>query len=114
MLSIFSTPKPFRGHIGVIQRNALKSWTLLNPDVEVILFGDDEGAAQAAAELSIRHEPNVERNEHGTKRLDYMFSTARALARHDILCYVNCDIILMDDFLRALKRVRSINKSTPL
>jgi len=35
-----------------------------------------------------------------------MFSTARAIAHHDILCYVNCDIILMDDFLRALKQVR--------
>ena len=28
MLTIFTTPKPFRGHIGIIQRNALKSWTI--------------------------------------------------------------------------------------
>ena len=52
------------------------------------------------------YEPYVARSEQGSKRLDYMFSTARAIAHHDILCYVNCDIILMDDFLRALKRVR--------
>ena len=57
MLTIFSTPKPFVGHIGIIQRNAIKSWTLLHPDVEVILFGDDEGAAQACQDLGIRHEP---------------------------------------------------------
>jgi hypothetical protein len=106
MLTLFTTAKPFLGHSAIIQRNALKSWTLLHPNVEVILFGDDAGAAETARELRLRHEPYVARSEQGSKRLDYMFSTARALARNDILCYVNCDIILMDDFLRALKRVR--------
>ena len=106
MLTLFTTAKPFQGHSAIIQRNALKSWTLLHPDVEVILFGDDAGAAETARELGLRHEAYVARSEHGSKRLDYMFSTARAIARHDVLCYVNCDIILMDDFLRALKRVR--------
>jgi hypothetical protein len=107
MLTFFTTGKPFRGHSGTIQRNALKSWTLLHADVEVILFGDEEGAAEAARELGIRHEPHVERSEYGTKRLDYLFTTARALARHDVLCYVNCDIILMEDFCRALEQVRA-------
>jgi hypothetical protein len=106
MLTLFTTAKPFLGHSAIIQRNALKSWTLLHPNVEVILFGDDEGAAEVARELRIRYEPYVPRSEHGSKRLDYMFSTARAIARNEILCYVNCDIILMDDFLRALKQVR--------
>lgn len=107
MLTFFTTAKPFRGHIWRIQRNALASWTLMHPGVEVILFGDEEGAAETARELGLRHEPYVERNEYGTKRLDYMFTTARALARHDILCYVNCDIILMEDFRRALERVKA-------
>jgi hypothetical protein len=106
MLTLFTTAKPFQGHSAIIQRNALKSWTLLHPNVEVILFGDDAGAAETAREFRLRYEPYVARSEHGSKRLDYMFSTARAIARNDILCYVNCDIILMDDFLRALKRVR--------
>lgn len=107
MLTIFTTPKPFRGHINIIQRNALKSWTLLHPDVEVILFGDEEGAAEAARELGIRHDPDVERNEFGTNLLNYMFDKAEAMARHDVLCYVNCDIILTDDFIRAVGRVRA-------
>jgi hypothetical protein len=106
MLTIFSTPKPFRGHINIIQRNALKSWTLLHPDVEVILFGDDEGAAEAAREFGIHHEPHVQRNEAGMKRLDYMFGKAQAIARHDVVCYVNCDIIFTADFRRAVERVR--------
>jgi hypothetical protein len=107
MLTIFTTPKPFRGHISIIQRNALKSWTLLRPRVEVILFGKDEGAADAAREFGIRHEPYVQCNDAGMKHLDYMFRKAQAVARHDVLCYVNCDIILTGDFRRAIERVHA-------
>lgn len=107
MLTFFSTAKPFRGHSGIIQRNALKSWTLLWPDAEVILFGDEEGASQAAEELGLRHEPRVERNEFGTKRLDTMFGRAQAIAHHDLICYVNCDILLMQDFRESVQRVRA-------
>ena len=109
MLTFFTTAKPFRCHDGVIQRNALKSWTLLDREVEVVLFGDDEGAAETARGLGIRHEVHVERNEHGSKRLDYMFRRAQEIARHDLLCYINCDIILMNDFREALERVRAVH-----
>lgn len=105
MLTLFTTPKPFRGHIDVIQRNALKSWTLLHRDVEVILFGDDEGAASAARDLGIRHEAFVKRHESGMKYLDYLFDRAQELARHDLVCYANCDIIFTEGFRLALERV---------
>jgi hypothetical protein len=93
VLTLFTTAKPFAGPIATLQRNALKSWALLHPDVEIILFGDDEGAAEVSAELGIRHEPHVLRNDHGSKRIDYIFDRAHEIARHDILCYVNCDIV---------------------
>src|SRR6266851_8711635 len=109
MLTIFTTAKPFRGHIGIIQRNALQSWKAQHPGIEIILFGADEGAAEAAKEFGLRHEPHVERNEWGSKRLDYMFARAQAVARHEILCYTNCDIILMQDFWRAIERVRAMH-----
>jgi hypothetical protein len=107
VLTFFTTAKPFQGHSWRIQRNALASWTLIHPSAEVILFGDEQGAAETAREPGLRHEPYVERNEYGTKRLDYMFSTARAIARLEILCNVNCDIILMEDFRHALERVKA-------
>ena len=110
MLTIFTTAKPFRGHIRIIQRNALQSWKALHPDVEIILFGDDEGAAEVAQEFRLKHEAHVERNAWGTKRLDYMFARAQAIARHEILCYINCDIILMQDFWRAVERVRAMHR----
>lgn len=101
MLTIFSTPKPFVGHAGIIQRNALRSWTLLHPEVEVILFGDEEGAAEVCQDLGIRHEPEVRRNETGTKYLNYMFERVHKISGNRFLCYVNCDIMLMSDFWEA-------------
>ena len=88
----------------MIQRNALESWTLMHPDVDVILFGDDEGAAQACAELGLRHEPHVERHESGLKYVRYLFGEAQRLARHDYMCNLNCDIILLKDFFDAFER----------
>ncbi len=108
MLTIFSTPKPFRGHIDVIQRNALGSWKRLHPDVEIILFGDDEGAAEVCREMGLRHEPEVQRSALGTKRLDAIFGRAQQIAKHETVCYANCDIILTQDFLEAHRRLLAL------
>ena len=105
MLTLFTTAKPFIGHINVIQRNALRSWQQVHPDVEILLFGDDAGAAQVCAELGIRHVPAVGKNRYGTKYLASIYDQAHELARHDLLCHLNCDILLLDDFPAAVKRV---------
>ena len=94
----------------MIQRNALASWLRLHADVEVILFGDDVGAAEVARELGLRHEPQVERNRFGSKRIDSMFSRAQEMARHEVLCYCNSDIILLPEFCAALERVRGAHE----
>lgn len=108
MITFFATPKPFRGHIGIIQRNAIESWKRIHPDAEVILFGDEEGAAETARELGIRHIPKVVRNIHGTKFLTPIFDQAQEIARHNLLCYVNCDILLLTDFRAALEQVAAV------
>jgi hypothetical protein len=106
MLTIFSTPKPFLGHIEVIQRNAIRSWKRLDADVEIILVGDDAGTEAVCRELGLRHIPQVQRNQHGTKYLASIYDQAQDAARHEILCHVNCDIVLLSDFARAVRRVR--------
>jgi hypothetical protein len=109
MITFFSTPKPFRGHIGVIQRNAIQSWKLAHPDAEVILFGSEEGAAEVANELRARHESEVDRNSLGTPLLSSLFDRAERLARHDRLCFLNADILLTEDFLAASKRLAQVH-----
>jgi hypothetical protein len=105
MLTLFAIPKAFEGHIGIIQRNAIKSWTLLRPKCEIILFGDDGGTEDVARELAVLHVPRVARNELGTPLLNDMFGKAQHLASHKLLCFVNADIILMSGFLQAVERV---------
>jgi hypothetical protein len=108
LLTLFSAPKPFTDlHIAMIQRNAIKSWTLL-PDVEVILLGEETGLAEAAKEFGVKHIPNVARNESGTPLISSMFQLARENSNSDLLCIINTDMILMPDFVEAVRRSRML------
>jgi len=102
LITLFSAPKPFTNpHIAMIQRNAIKSWTLL-PDVEVILLGEEEGLAEAAKEIGVKHLPNVTCNESGTPLISSMFQLARENSSSDLLCIINADMILMPDFVEVV------------
>ncbi|MDL1944918.1 hypothetical protein FBQ99_21540 [Chloroflexi bacterium CFX2] len=106
LITFFSAPKPFTDpHIAMIQRNAIKSWTLL-PDVEVILLGEETGLAEAAKELGVRRVPNVARNDSGAPLISSMFRLARENSKGDLLCIINADMILMHDFVEAAKQVK--------
>lgn len=76
MLTIFAVPKPFEGHVGVIQRNAIRSWTRLRPRCQVILCGDEPGTGEVAVLLGAEWIPSV-----------------------------NADIVLLPDFVEAARRV---------
>ena len=105
-LTLFSVPKPFHGLIGVIQRNAIRSWTLLRPRCEIVLFGDEEGTAAAAAEIGVLHAPNLACNEFGTPLVNDLLARAEAMATSDWLCLVNADMILPGNFVEEFARVR--------
>jgi hypothetical protein len=106
VLTLYTIPKAFRGHIGVIQRNAITSWTRLEPRPEIILFGKDEGTADLARELAVRHQPEVAANDRGTPLVNDLFARAEAAAKFDWLCYVNADILLTSEFLQAVQWTR--------
>ena len=105
MITIFAMPKAFRGHIDVIQRNAIKSWTRLSIKPEIILLGTDEGTAEVAREFGLRHIPEVARNAEGTPLVSDLFAQGQRYAANDLLCYVNADIILLDDFSAAVEGI---------
>jgi hypothetical protein len=105
MLTLFSCPKSFRGHVAIIQRNAIHSWTKLSPKPQIILLGNEEGTTKMAGEFGIRQIDKVARNEFGTPLVNSLFEEAERVATYERLCYVNADIILMSDFMKAIKRV---------
>jgi hypothetical protein len=110
VFSFFTTCKPFHGHSAIIQRNALRSWKLLHPDVEVIVFGDEDGAAEVCGEYGLRHEPHVKRFESKLPYVNWMFDRAQDIARHPYLCYSNCDIVLLNDFREAFEKALAWKK----
>jgi hypothetical protein len=93
--------------MGALQRNSIRSWLSLDRDVEVILIGDEEGVAEAAADLGARHLAGVRLTEQGTPRIDNAFALTAQVALHPVHCFVNADIILLDDFVAALTECRA-------
>jgi hypothetical protein len=100
MLTLFSVPKPFEGEMGALQRRSVESWRAL--DVQVLLLGD---VAEAARELGVEHVAGLEVTAHGTPRLDSAFTLADGAARFPLRCFVNADIVLAGDLLRAAQAV---------
>jgi len=105
MLTIFTTPKPFHGHQSIIQWNAWRSWSLIEPRPEVLVLDAAEGASRAAAELGFRHVPGVARNQFGTPLIRSIFQLGQDNARFPIVCYLNSDVILLNDFTSTLAEV---------
>ena len=105
-ITIFTIPKPFVGHTGMIQYNAIKSWKLLHPQPQILLFGEEEGIKDVCLDLELNHVPEIQVNEFGTPLLDGVFRKAQELAQHSNLMYINADIILLEDFSTALEKIK--------
>lgn len=108
MMTLFSVPKVFRGHIGVIQANAIVSWSLLRPECEILLLGRDAGTEEMAGRVGAIHRPGIRTNEFGTPIMDSVFEAAHQAARHRLLGFVNADVVLTNDILGAAERVRTM------
>jgi hypothetical protein len=85
--------------------NAIRSWALLEPKCQIVLFGDEFGVAEAAAETGSVHVANIECNQYGTPRLDWAFRCAQQLAEYRLTCYLNSDVIVFNDLPRTSARV---------
>ncbi len=106
MLSIVSAPKAFDDeHVSRIQRNALRSWLALGSDVEVLLLGDEAGIPEIAETFGVRCSPVTMRAKSGAPLINELFALARQQARYETVCYLNADIILMEDFLPSVQIV---------
>lgn len=105
-LAIFTTCKPFTGKFATLQRNALRSWALIRPRCEIVVFGDEPGVAETCRELGLRQVPTVTRSGHGTPLLDAMFEAAQRETSAPILACVNADIMLTGEIISAVETAR--------
>ncbi|HEY59564.1 MAG TPA: hypothetical protein G4N92_02590 [Anaerolineae bacterium] len=106
LITIFTAPKPFTDpHINLIQRNAIRSWVNLGGSVEVLLISDEEGVADVAQEMDVRHLPQVECNRMGTPLISSIFKLARMESESPFLAIVNTDILLFPNLISATQKV---------
>jgi hypothetical protein len=89
----------------MIQRNAIGSWLQLGHEAEVILMGDEEGIEETANALGVRHLSISEHASSGTPLVSALFNRVREVASNPFLCYINADVITLDDFLPGIRTV---------
>lgn len=106
MITLFAVPKPFVGHIGRIQLNAVKSWRLLHPQIQIILLGSEAGIQEVVEKERVQHLSQLKKNRYGTPLLDDVFARAKKHARYRVLAYINNDIILLQDFIQTIRRIK--------
>jgi hypothetical protein len=107
-IAVIAAPKPFRGHAGTIQRNALASWRRLDPTVEILLGGDVDGLAQVARQQRAICLGPIAAGVDGPPRVDDLFARAEEASRAELFAYVNSDIMLLPDWLAAVRKVASL------
>lgn len=100
-ITIFTVPSAFIGEQEVVQRNAILSWKLLQPQSEIILFGSAEGTAEIASELSLVHIPEMEQMGHE------MLNKVKELAKYDIITYVKPSVILTSQLASVVRQTSS-------
>lgn len=107
-VTIFTMPRHFVNNFKIIQYNAIRSWLALDPVPEIILCGNDEGVAEAAAELGVVHIPDIKVSDTGGPLIDSVFSVSKAKAKNNVLACINSDILLVNDFLDTINEVTSV------
>ncbi len=108
LITLFSAPKAFIDPTTAqMQRNAIRSWTLLE-DVDVLLLGEEDGLAEAASELGVRHSSAVAFNVNHVPLVSSMLKLARESSDSPLLCIINADIILMPDLVLAARHVAEL------
>lgn len=105
MITFLASPKPFKGAAYNNQINAIRSWLNVHPNVEIILFGNSPGCAEASLSLGVKNVPAIASSPSGVPYFEAIVSYAQKHALYDIQIYLNSDIVVDSHILNALKLV---------
>jgi hypothetical protein len=106
MISFLSSAKSFNGENRNNQLRAIKSWLSISSDIEVILYGSTDGALEISNTLGIKYIPQIESTPEGVPYFNAITEHAKLYARHDIQIYLNCDILMTESILKAVRAVK--------
>lgn len=105
MITFLSSPKAFSGSSDKNQLNAIQSWLDVHPEAEVILYGDSPGCKEVCAGFGLVHVDTIECSPSGVPYFGAIVDHARQHARYDVQVYLNCDILLGEHVLDAVRAV---------
>jgi hypothetical protein len=108
VITILSSPKPFVGNDKTNQYKAINSWKKID-NAEIFLFGDEEGIDEAGRELNVRVFKNIIKSKSGMPLFSSIISLANVAGSNLIQMYINCDIIINDTIISALRAI-TLNK----
>lgn len=110
MLTFVCCPKPFSKAFSAIQRNAINSWCNLECVDKIVIVGNELGVENYIENLKKREErkkrnkiiylKDIPTNKYGTPLVNHIFKIAATYC-DKYVCYINCDIILTNDFQRS-------------
>lgn len=107
LVTLFTIPKPFAGHTGRIQTNAVASWRQLGSECDVLLCGDEAGASAVAESFGAHHYGQLRRTSAGVPLLSDAFRAAQTHASV-YKCYTNADIVFVSDLLQVLRALDAL------
>tara|TARA_B100000287_G_scaffold430029_1_gene484485 strand:+ start:3089 stop:3973 length:885 start_codon:yes stop_codon:yes gene_type:complete len=110
MITIFTTPKDFENEFKLIQENAINSWRAISNDIEIIIMGNSYGAKEMSDQVQATFIQNVPSSDDNIPTIPGLFETAEKNANNELLCYVNADIILPDNFLHTIEIIRNLRR----
>jgi hypothetical protein len=106
MITFFSTTKNFDDKNQINQLNAIRSWTIGNKyGCEVILFQKSNGIESVTSLPNVHIYEEVRTNENGIPFISDMFDRASTLAKNEIVCFLNADIIVSGEFIEKLLEI---------
>ena len=83
MISLFTTPRKFAPPYDVIQGNAFRSWSMIEPRPEVTIFADYDHEGEAACdvkEYGFYRATVLKRSPRGVPLMSDLFPRAQSLA----------------------------------
>ena len=111
MITLFTTPKDFSGIFDIIQTNALNSWRIISPEIQILVIGNSKGSKEVAASITAEFIPEVGCSSDGVPLINKLFSIAQSQAKYPIIAYVNADILLPPNLLEVISLLQKIRSN---
>lgn len=107
-LTFFTIPRDsFDGFYGMAMNNAIKSWALLEPKPEIMLFGNTTDIQDAAQRFHCVRKPINCHRKWGIPFINGAIKQAQKHAKNPMLCFANTDMIFFQDIYDAIEAVAS-------